>query len=74
MHKQKHNAQLVQGIVHPMLATRKICTMADHGSYDTLIQDQIGEPYGSAFSHGPYTSTMVTSPAVPATEISPENS
>ncbi|GKE60985.1 hypothetical protein Tco_1511352, partial [Tanacetum coccineum] len=36
----------------------------DHGSYDTLIQDQMVMPYGSA---GPYTPTT----AVPATENFP---
>ncbi|GKG44384.1 hypothetical protein Tco_0485822, partial [Tanacetum coccineum] len=39
-------------------------------SYDTLIQDQMVMPYGSSFSKGPYTPTIITTPVVPATENS----
>ncbi|GJS98777.1 hypothetical protein Tco_0819947 [Tanacetum coccineum] len=40
----------------------------DHGSYDTLIQDQMVMPYGSAFLKVLITPTIVTTPAVPATD------
>ncbi|GKG14635.1 hypothetical protein Tco_0354235, partial [Tanacetum coccineum] len=43
----------------------------DHGSYYTLIQDQIGDALRKCILKGPYTPTIVTTPAVPATEDSP---
>ncbi|GKD03045.1 hypothetical protein Tco_1178019 [Tanacetum coccineum] len=48
----------------------------DHGSFRYIDTRPNGElPYECAFStRGPYITTMVTTPAVPATEDSPENS
>ncbi|GJV65756.1 hypothetical protein Tco_1476584 [Tanacetum coccineum] len=43
----------------------------DHGSYDTLIQDQMVMPYGSAFLKVLTLQRLSQLPAIPATDNSP---
>ncbi|GJU52246.1 retrovirus-related pol polyprotein from transposon TNT 1-94 [Tanacetum coccineum] len=62
--------QLVQGIVHQCLQQDDMHN-GDHGSYDTLIQDQNGDALRKCILKGLYTPTIVTTPVVPATEDSP---
>ncbi|GJR53282.1 hypothetical protein Tco_1403803 [Tanacetum coccineum] len=55
----------------PMLATGRYCTMADQ-RFSIIDTRPNGDALRKCILTGPYTPTMVTTPAVPATEDSPE--
>ncbi|GJZ59513.1 hypothetical protein Tco_0615329 [Tanacetum coccineum] len=59
-----------RGIVHQCLQYRRYALMAITRSYGYIDTSPKGDALRSAFLTGPYTPTMVTTPAVPGNEDS----